>query len=64
MLALRSKGIDKEEFKRLFGYNWFKKNETKIGEYIKNNYLTDDKYYLKCTSKGYAVCDEIIKNLI
>lgn len=64
MLALRSKGIDKEEFNKLFGDNWFKKNKIKIEEYIQNDYLIDNQYYLKCTSKGYAVCDEIIKNLI
>ncbi len=64
MLALRSSGIDVNEYKKMFGESWIKKNYTYLKELsITDNILIDDKN-IKLTPKGYAVCDEILKNIL
>lgn len=64
MLALRSSGIDVNEYKKMFGESWIKKNYTYLKELsITGNILIDDKN-IKLTPKGYAVCDEILKNIL
>lgn len=64
MLALRSSGIDVNEYKKMFGESWIKKNYTYLKELsITGNILIDGKN-IKLTPKGYAVCDEILKNIL
>lgn len=64
MLALRSSGIDVNEYKKMFGESWIKNNYTYLKELsITGNILIDDKN-IKLTPKGYAVCDEILKNIL
>jgi len=64
MLALRSSGIDLNEYKKKFGESWINKNYTYLKELsITGNILIDDKN-IKLTPKGYAVCDEILKNIL
>ena len=62
MLALRSNGLDLNELENLFNSEWYVKNQNYISEMIENNFMIKDESFLKFTSKGYAVCDEILLN--
>jgi len=64
MLALRSRGLKKNEFSKLFNNNWLLKNESRFNEYIKNNLLYLNGDMLCLTAKGYAVCDEILAEIL
>jgi oxygen-independent coproporphyrinogen-3 oxidase len=64
MLALRSSGLDLIDYKKRFGKAWIEKKYNYF-ELLKNENLIlfkSDK--IKLTSKGYAVCDEILKNIL
>ena len=64
MLALRSNGIKLDEMQILFGSEWLNEKNpyfTKL-EYVKH--LTRKNGIIRLTKSGYAVCDEIIKNLL
>lgn len=64
MLALRSSGMDLNEYKKMFGENWINKNYSYLKELsISGNLIINDKN-IKLTPKGYAVCDEILKNIL
>ena len=64
MLALRSKGLNVNEFNEKFGLDWYKKKKNQIETYLENLFLADRNDILSLTPKGYVVCDEIIANLI
>lgn len=63
MLALRSNGLDLKELENLFGDEWIKMNRNYIDDLIKDKYIIQQNSLLKFTSKGYALCDEIIYNM-
>ena len=63
MLALRSRGLDKNEFKRKFGSLWLELNRELFNLLLQNGYITENKEFIKFTPKGYAVCDEILAKL-
>ncbi len=64
MLALRSSGMDLNEYKKMFGENWINTNYSYLKELsITGNLIINDKN-IKLTPKGYAVCDEILKNIL
>jgi len=64
MLALRSSGLDLDDYKKRFSNNWIKKNYSYF-ELLKNEqHLSVDDNWIKLTPKGYAVCDEILKNIL
>ncbi|MCU0343384.1 MAG: radical SAM family heme chaperone HemW [Ignavibacterium sp.] len=64
MLALRSSGLDLADYKKRFSNDWIKKNYSYF-ELLKNEqHLSLDNNWIKLTSKGYAVCDEILKNIL
>ena len=64
MLALRSKGIDLNEFKNNFDSGWLDKNYSYFKKLNSKNLLDMSNDYISLTRKGYAVCDEIVKNLV
>ncbi len=64
MLALRSKGLDINEYSTRFGKTWLTKNDNLIKQYLKEGYLLNGDNFIKFTPKGYALCDEIIKQLL
>ena len=64
MLALRSKGLDIDEYSTRFDKTWFTKNNNLIKQYLKEEYLLKGDNFIKFTPKGYALCDEIIKQLL
>lgn len=64
MLAIRSKGLDLNDYINRFQNDWINKNYNYF-EVLKNeNFLTMNSSIIKLTSKGYAVCDEILKNIL
>ena len=64
MLALRSSGLNTVDFIRRFGSNWLKEKESLIQVMIENGFMRQEENKIKLTAKGYAICDEIIKNLV
>lgn len=63
LLALRSSGLDLEELNTKFGGDWLIDNGKIILCLIEEDYLLKDNSFIKLTSKGYAVCDEILARL-
>jgi oxygen-independent coproporphyrinogen-3 oxidase len=64
MLALRSSGLNLEEYKKRFSDEWFIKNYQYLVKLQQKNYLRLDQLKITLTPKGYAVCDEILKNIL
>lgn len=62
MLALRSKGVDLEDFKMKFKVDFLDKYRNPFQTLLKNNFIKVNKNLITLTPKGYAICDEIIKN--
>ena len=63
-LGLRSKGIDLNDFRENYKFDFIKKYQRNIGELIKNNYGYVENDVFKLTRSGYAVCDEISTGFI
>ncbi len=53
MLALRSSGIKLKNYKKRFGSDWLKKNNTYFEELMKKNLILFNDELLKLTAKGY-----------
>jgi len=64
MLALRSSGLDKKKFTGRFGSAWLEDKSSYLDLLKNENYLEMNNGLIKLTSKGYAVCDEILKKLL
>jgi len=64
MLALRSNGLNKSKFKKIFGNVWLNSKGNHFSKMIENNLIGDICGNLKLTKHGYAICDEILKNLL
>jgi len=64
MLALRSNGLNLNEYNQKFGLGWLKKKEHQIETYMEKELLINRNDKLVLTPKGYVVCDEIIANFI
>ncbi|AFH47850.1 Oxygen-independent coproporphyrinogen III oxidase [Ignavibacterium album JCM 16511] len=64
MLALRSNGIIIEDYIKRFGSDWLD-NHSKDFEVLKQQELIEIKHNkIKLTSKGYAICDEILSKIL
>jgi len=63
MLSLRSQGIIKSELIKLFGNEWFGKNNTMLQQLISKKMIIDKGEMFSFTPKGYALCDEILSKL-
>ncbi|HSW54355.1 MAG TPA: radical SAM family heme chaperone HemW [Ignavibacteriaceae bacterium] len=67
MLELRSSGLNLKKFEIRFGSEieeWLK-NKYPYFELLKNqNFVTIDESVIKLTAKGYAICDEILAEII
>ena len=64
MLALRSSGLDLIEFKNIFGENWINEKYDYFKKLMNQNLVTMDEKFLRLTKSGYAVCDEILKEIL
>ena len=60
MLALRSKGVNFEKYKKLFDEDFKSKYEESINELTKNKYAVMNTGEFKLNENGYAIADEII----
>lgn len=64
MLALRSNGLNLNEYINLFGSEWLDKH-SKDFELLKEQELFEVNHNkIKLTSKGYAICDEILSKIL
>ncbi len=67
MLELRSSGLNLRKFENRFGIetkDWLK-NKYPYFELLKNqNFVTIDDSIVKLTAKGYAICDEILAEIL
>lgn len=64
MLALRSSGLNIEEMQKFFRGNWSDNKSGYLKKLEDDNLLMRENGMIKLTKSGYAVCDEIIKNLM
>ena len=64
MLALRSSGIELKNYKKRFGNDWLKKNNSYFDVLLKKELILFDDELLKLTAKGYTLCDEILQNIL
>ena len=64
MLALRSKGLDVNEFEKKFGTGWLDLNQKKIESLANLNLILIEGGFIRFTKNGYAICDEILSKLI
>lgn len=64
MLALRSTGLNLKEYLKRFKTNWINKNYHYFEALKKKNFLEMNNDTIKLTHKGYALCDEILKNIL
>jgi oxygen-independent coproporphyrinogen-3 oxidase len=64
MLALRSSGIQLNNYKNTFGDYWLSKNYSYLKKLENENFILFDDLNIKLTKKGYAVCDEILQNIL
>jgi len=64
MLAMRSNGLDINDYENRFGSMWINKVQNDLTEYQSKGYLSIDDNFIKFTPKGYTLCDEIIGRLL
>ncbi|MDP2303100.1 MAG: radical SAM family heme chaperone HemW [Ignavibacteria bacterium] len=64
LLALRSRGLLLDEFRKKFGNDWFVRNEKLIDQLVQEKLLVKNNQIIFLTPKGFAVCDEILSRLI
>jgi len=64
MLSLRSSGLKLKEFKERFGSSWLDAKNSYFNLLDNKNLLKITKDSIKLTGKGYAVCDEILKEIL
>lgn len=64
MLALRSKGLDLNEYETMFANKIIINSAKLIEDLIAKKYLYKEKGLLKLTGKGYCICDEILVKIL
>lgn len=64
MLALRSSGININDLQNKFGLEWLNSKKNHFDKLLKQNYVLMDEQNIKLTKKGYALCDEILNNIL
>jgi oxygen-independent coproporphyrinogen-3 oxidase len=67
MLELRSSGLNIKEFGNLFGptgVGWLKEKYSYFELLKKNDFVKINNSLINLTNKGYAICDEILKELL
>lgn len=67
MLELRSSGLNLERLENHFGgevEGWLKKKYPYFDLLKNQNFVTIDRNTIKLTATGYAICDEILKELL
>ena len=64
MLALRSSGLELSEYKSRFGEAWLKEKNHYFQKLENQNLIIMNDDHIKFTKQGYALCDEILPNIL
>jgi oxygen-independent coproporphyrinogen-3 oxidase len=64
MLALRSKGLDLNEFQQKFGSSWISKNKDFFANLLEHKLISEKNRFISLTPRGYSLCDEILRKLL
>jgi oxygen-independent coproporphyrinogen III oxidase len=64
MLALRSKGLDVNEFRKIFGDDWLKDKSEYFSQLKDKKFVLISDDYIRLTKSGYALCDEILSKIL
>jgi oxygen-independent coproporphyrinogen-3 oxidase len=64
MLALRGTGLDMIDFQNRFGDKWIKEKQKYFSQLQKDDYIIFNENKIKLTKNGYALCDEILSNIL
>jgi len=64
MLALRSSGLEFKEFRNSFGENWINEKYDFFKTLMDQNLVLLNDQQISLTKKGYAICDEILKEIL
>lgn len=64
MLALRSSGINVPDFQNRFGGEWLKEKHSYFQKLQSAEYININDNSIRLTKRGYAICDEILKDLL
>ena len=64
MLAFRSSGLNRNEYSSLFGRQWLDGKHSDFEKLILEGFALEENGVIRLLPKGYAVCDEIVKNLL
>ena len=60
MLALRSKGLNLTELKKMYGNEWISNNRDYLYKLDEGGYIIRSDNFIKFTKAGYLLCDEIL----
>jgi len=64
MLALRSSGINIPDFQNRFGQAWLGEKHSYFQKLQSAKYININDNSIRLTKRGYAICDEILKDLL
>jgi len=64
MLSLRSSGLELNEYKSRFGEAWLKEKNHYFQKLENQNLIIMNDDHIKFTKQGYALCDEILPNIL
>ncbi len=64
MLALRSNGLDLNEFEQKFGCSWLLQKKNFLAKLLEQKLILSNNKFISLTPKGYAICDEILSRLL
>ena len=64
MLALRSSGISTSDFQNRFGNTWLKEKHSYFQKLQSAEFININDKSIRLTKRGYAICDEILKELL
>lgn len=64
MLALRSSGLNLNEFINRFGNEWLEKRKNYFSKLNKDKFILLTENKIKLTKNGYLLCDEILSNIL
>jgi oxygen-independent coproporphyrinogen III oxidase len=64
MLALRSKGINIDELRTIFGEDWLNNNSGYLTQLMDKKFIIFNNDHIRLTKSGYALCDEILSKIL
>lgn len=64
MLAMRGEGLNINNLEKRFGNEWIVNNDEYLSGLIDEGFIIKKNNFIKFTGRGYALCDEILSNLV